>query len=76
MIEVTTLEQTLTFLGLNLGYAIIALVVSVVALIIIDKYLFTRIDFIREIQQGNIAASIFYSVILLFVGLVVSTALN
>ena len=76
MIEITTLEQTLTFLGLNLGYAVVALIVSVLALIIIDKYMFTRIDFIREIQQGNIAASIFYSVILLFVGLVVSTALN
>lgn len=76
MIEVTRFEQTLTFLGLNLAYAVVSLVVSVVALILIDKYLFTRIDFIEEIKGGNVAASIFYSVILLFVGLVVATALN
>lgn len=76
MSEVTTFEHTLTFLALNLGYAVVSLVISVIALIVIDKYLFTRIDFIAEIQKGNIAASIFYSVILLFIGLVVSTALN
>ncbi|MDP6038991.1 MAG: DUF350 domain-containing protein [Candidatus Latescibacteria bacterium] len=76
MIEVTTIQQTLTFLGLNLAYAVVALIVSVVALILIDRYLFTQIDFIAEIREGNIAASIFYSVILLFVGLVVATALN
>lgn len=76
MIEVTTIQQTITFLGLNLGYAVVSLIVSVVALILIDRYLFTQIDFIAEIREGNIAASIFYSVILLFIGLVVATALN
>jgi len=76
MIEVTTLQQTITFLSLNLGYAVVSLIVSVVALILIDRYLFTQIDFIAEIREGNIAASIFYSVILLFIGLVVATALN
>ena len=76
MMEITTLEQTLTFLFINLGYAVLALVVSLVALIAIDKYLFTRIDFIEEIKQGNLAAGIVYSVILLFIGLVVATALN
>lgn len=76
MTELTTLEQTITFLLINLGYAILALVVSIVALLLIDKYLFTRIDFIDEIKNGNLAAGIFYSVILLFIGLVVATALN
>ena len=76
MTELTTLEQTVTFLLINLGYAILALIVSIVALLLIDKYLFTRIDFIDEIKNGNLAAGIFYSVILLFIGLVVATALN
>ena len=76
MIETSTLGQTLTFLLINLGYAVVALVVSIVTLILVDKYLFTRIDFIEEIKQGNLAAAIFYSVTLLFIGLVVATALN
>ncbi len=76
MTELTTLKQTITFLGINLGYAILALVISIVALILIDKYIFTGIDFITEIKNGNLAAAIFYSVILLFIGLVVATALN
>lgn len=76
MMELTSLQQTLTFLLINLGYAVIALLVSIAALILIDKYLFKRIDFIEEIKQGNLAAGLFYSVILLFIGLVVATALN
>jgi uncharacterized membrane protein YjfL (UPF0719 family) len=76
MTELSTLNQTFTFLLINLAYAVLALVISIVALIAIDKYLFKRIDFIDEIKQGNLAASIFYSVILLFIGLVVATALN
>lgn len=76
MMELTSLQQTLTFLLINLGYAVIALLVSITALILIDKYLFKRIDFIQEIKQGNLAAGIFYSMILLFIGLVVATALN
>lgn len=76
MIESTTLQQTLTFLAINLGYAVVALVVSIVALILVDKYLFRGIDFVEEIRKGNLAAGIFYSVILLFIGLVVATALS
>jgi len=76
MMEITTLEQTLIFLFINLGYAVLALVVSIVALIAIDKFLFTRIDFIEEIKKGNLAAGMVYSVILLFIGLVVATTLN
>lgn len=76
MMEVTSLGQTLMFLAVNLAYAIIALVVSIVALITIDKYIFTTIDFLEELKKGNLAASIFHSVTLLFIGIVVATALN
>lgn len=71
-----SLEQTLTFLGINLVYALITLVVSVFALVIIDKYVFTKIDFIEEIKKGNIAASIFQSTILIFIGLVVAVSMS
>lgn len=74
--EVSSLEQTLTFLGINLVYALITLLVSVFALVIIDKYVFTKIDFIKEIKQGNIAASIFQSTILIFIGLVVAVSMS
>ncbi len=74
--EVSSLEQTLTFLGINLVYALITLLVSVFALVIIDKYVFTKIDFIKEIKEGNIAASIFQSTILIFIGLVVAVSMS
>lgn len=76
MTEISTMEQTLVFLGVNLAYAVVALVVCLAALILIDRFLFPGIDFIEEMKRGNIAASIFYSVIFLFVGLVVATALS
>ena len=74
--EISSLEQTLTFLGINLVYALITLLVSVFALVIIDKYVFTKIDFIDEIKKGNVAASIFQSTILIFIGLVVAVSMS
>ncbi len=76
MMETSNLTQTVVFLLVNLGYAVVALVVSLLALLFIDKMLFRQIDFVDEIKQGNLAASIFYSVILLFIGLVVATSLS
>ena len=74
--ELGSLQQTFTFLGINLVYALITLVVSVIALVLIDKYVFTKIDFIEEIKKGNIAASIFQSTILIFIGLVVAVSMS
>ncbi len=74
--EIGSIEQTLTFLGINLVYALITLVVSVFALVLIDKYIFTKIDFIEEIKKGNIAASIFQSTLLIFIGLVVAVSMS
>ena len=74
--EIGLLQQTLTFLGINLIYALITLLVSVFALVIIDKYVFTKIDFIEEIKKGNVAASIFQSTILIFIGLVVAVSMS
>ena len=74
--EITTLEHNITFMLINLGYAVLSLFVSVIALIIIDKIIFKDIDFIQEIKKGNVAVAIFQSVILLFIGVVVSSAMS
>lgn len=74
--EITSIEQNIIFMLINLGYAVISLFVSVIALIIIDKVIFKKIDFIDEIKKGNIAVAIFQSMILLFIGVVVSAAMT
>ncbi len=74
--EITSLEQNIIFMLINLGYAVISLFIGVVALILIDKFIFKNINFIDEIKKGNIAAAIFQSVILLFIGIVVSAAMT
>ncbi|MBB1385067.1 DUF350 domain-containing protein [Pseudoalteromonas sp. SG45-5] len=74
--EITSIEQNTIFMLINLGYAVISLFVSVIALVIIDKVIFKQIDFIEEIRKGNIAVAIFQSMILLFIGIVVSAAMT
>jgi len=74
--ELNSIEQTMIFLGINLIYALITLIVSVFALVVIDKFVFTKIDFIEEIKRGNVAASIFQSTILIFIGLVVAVSMS
>ena len=74
--EVTSLFQTMLNLLVSLSYAIITLVVSVTTLYMIDHFFYKKIDFIDEIKKGNIAASIFYSVILLFVAIIVTISIN
>ncbi len=74
--EITSIEQNVVFMLINLSYAVISLFVSVVALVIIDKVIFKQIDFIEEIKKGNVAVAIFQSMILLFIGIVVSSAMT
>lgn len=74
--ELTTMEHSIYFLGLNLLYAVIALVVASIVIVLLDRWLFRGIDFMKEIKDGNIAAAIFYSTTLLFAGLVVATAIS
>ena len=74
--EVTSLFQTMLNLLVSLSYAIVTLVVSVTTLYMIDHFFYKKIDFIEEIKKGNVAASIFYSVILLFVAIIVTISIN
>ncbi|CAM3423300.1 DUF350 domain-containing protein [Parendozoicomonas haliclonae] len=59
-------------LAINLGYSIAAIIISVYALLWVDKKLLTEIDIEQEIKNGNIAASIFASAILVFVAIVIA----
>ncbi len=74
--EITSIEQNIIFMLINLAYAVISLFISVIALLLIDKFVFRNIDFIEEIKKGNMAVAIFQSVILLFIGFVVSAAMT
>jgi len=60
---------------INLVYAMVALVIGVVAVRWIDRHLYTEIDFMDEIKKGNLAAAIYAGVLLLFVGVILAAAL-
>ena len=70
--ELEFFSVTLMNLGINLIYTIVALVVSMVALVIIDKKLLPGISIEEEMKKGNIAVAIFASTILLFVAIIVT----
>ena len=74
--EVSTYMQTIINMLIGLGYAIVSLIVSVTTLYFIDHYIYKNINFLEEIKRGNIAASIFYSVVLMFVAMIVTIAIN
>ena len=74
--EVTTYMQTIINMLIGLGYAIISLIISVTTLYLIDHYVYKNINFLEEIKKGNIAASIFYSVVLMFVAVIVTISIN
>ena len=67
---------TLFNLGVNLAYTIVALVLAVAALILIDRVLLRDVDIQKQLQDGNLAVSLFASTILLFVALIVSFGLK
>lgn len=74
--ETQVLFATLFNLGINLLYTILALILGVVALILIDKTLLTKIKIEDELKKGNIAIAIFASTILIFIALIVSFGLK
>lgn len=69
-------KATAITLAINLVYALVSLVVGVLAVRWIDKRLYPEIDFMEEIKKGNVAAAIFAGVLLLFVALILRGALG
>lgn len=65
-------SASLINLIINLAYTILALVVGVYGLLWVDKKLLKNINIEEEIKNGNIAASLFASTILIFVALIIA----
>lgn len=70
------LSANLWTMGLNLIYAIIAMTIGLVAVKLMDRIIFPEIDFIAEIKRGNIASAIFAGMVLLFLALLLSSAVR
>ena len=60
----------------NLVYAVVALFVGVMSLRLLDRLLLKKIDLEEEIQKGNIAAAIFAGTLLIFVAIILASALG
>jgi len=69
------IRATSVLLLINLVYAIVALCAGVLAIRLLDKIVFKKIDLEEEIQKGNLAAAIFGSVLLLFVAIIIGLSL-
>jgi uncharacterized membrane protein YjfL (UPF0719 family) len=69
-------RATAITLAINLAYALVALVLGVLAVRWIDKRLYPEIDFVEEIKKGNMAAAVFNGVLLLFVAVILAGALG
>jgi len=65
-------SASLINLVINLTYTIVALMVGVYGLLWVDRKLLKNIDIEEEIKNGNVAASIFASTILIFVALIIA----
>jgi len=74
--EITTVQQSMLYLAVNLVYSVMALLVGVIAVRAIDRWLYTRVDFEEEIKAGNVAAAIYKSALLLFVAVVIATVMS
>mgnify|MGYP006106180143 FL=1 len=70
------LYVTIFNLSVNMVYAALSVVVGVAALVFIDRKLFKKLDFQEEIKNGNIAAAILASTILIFIAIVMSFGLK
>ncbi len=70
------LAANLLTMSMNLLYAVLAIFVGAFAYKIIDRFIFPEIDFIKEVQKGNIAAGIVVAAAVLFLALILSSAVR
>lgn len=76
MIDDQFWKATAVTLAVNVAYALITLVLGVLAVRLIDRRLYPEIDFIEEIKRGNLAAALVYGVLLVFVAVILAGALG
>ena len=65
-----------TMLVVNLIYAVVALFIGVAALRLLDRTVLKKIDLEEEIKNGNLAAALFASTLMLFVAILIGLALG
>ncbi|MGY0216400.1 DUF350 domain-containing protein [Endozoicomonadaceae bacterium StTr2] len=70
--ELEFFSASLINLVINLGYSLIAIIVSVYALLWVDKKLLKEVDIEEELRKGNMAVAVFSSAILMFVAIVIA----
>jgi len=70
--ELEFFSASLINLVINLGYSLIAIVVSVYVLFWVDNKLLKEINIEEELKKGNVAVAIFASAILIFVAIVIA----
>jgi len=70
--ETDFLSITAINLGINLIYTIVALIVSLMALVVVDKKLLKGISIEEEMKKGNMAVALFASTALIFVAIIVT----
>lgn len=68
-------SASIVMLLVNLIYAVVALFVGLLAILLFDKVLLKKIDLEEEVKKGNIAAAIFFATLLLFVAIILGFAL-
>ena len=74
--ELQFLYATLFNLGMNLCFTILALFIGIIALVIIDKKLLTKVEIQEELKNGNMAVAVFSSTILVFIAIIISFGLK
>ena len=74
--EVTTLAQTAANLALSVAYALVTVVLAVGTLVWVDRVIYRQIDFVQEMKNGNVSATIFYSSLLVFIAVIVAVAVK
>ncbi|HBG61137.1 MAG: hypothetical protein A2Y03_07955 [Omnitrophica WOR_2 bacterium GWF2_38_59] len=70
--EINFIVATGMNLLINLLYTILALFIGVCGMKFVDNKLLKQIDLEKEIKEGNIAAAIFASTLVIFVAIIVA----
>ncbi|MBU2113038.1 MAG: DUF350 domain-containing protein [Gammaproteobacteria bacterium] len=74
--DISFISASFINLLLSVSFTVVALFVSVFALLVIDKVLLKRIDIQAELAKNNLAVAIFASAIMLFVALIICFGLK
>jgi uncharacterized membrane protein YjfL (UPF0719 family) len=69
-------RATSVMLGVNLLYAILAMVLTIVTLKVIDVLFLRKIDLEEEIKKGNLAAALFAAALVIASAIIISKALG